>query len=144
MDYKRPESQGQARSINSAPDENSKFNRRDILRAAAASMAIPAIAQSTTAFAKDKLAGSGQVVAFSYGGLFTQGIRKHVYDPFTEATGIKVVDVIADVSDPQVKAMNQAGRVDWDTAFLQAAVFPPWTTLACSYPSTTACGILNP
>lgn len=36
-----------------------------------------------------------------------------------------MIDVIADVSDPQVKAMNQAGRVDWDTAFLQAAVFPP-------------------
>lgn len=125
MDNKRPAPRGLSKSISSVPNQKSKFNRRDILRAAAASMAIPAIVKSTTAFAKDTLAGSGQVVAFSYGGLFTQGIRKYVYDPFTEATGIKVVDVIADVSDPQVKAMNQAGRVDWDTAFLQAAVFPP-------------------
>lgn len=125
MGNKRSPSHGQSKSRDLALNEKSKLNRRDILRAAAASMAVPVIARSTTAFAKDKLAGSGQVVAFSYGGLFTQGIRKYVYDPFTEATGIKVIDVIADVSDPQVKAMNQAGRLDWDTAFLQAAVFPP-------------------
>ncbi|MGY3591858.1 spermidine/putrescine-binding protein [Bradyrhizobium sp. USDA 4341] len=106
------------------PHEKSQFNRRDILRVAVAAMAVPAVAQSTTAFAEEKLAGSGQVVAFSWGGVSTQGLRKYVYTPFTQATGIRVVDVIADVAEPQVKAMNQAGRVDWDTAFIVGASFP--------------------
>ncbi|MBB4423936.1 putative spermidine/putrescine transport system substrate-binding protein/mannopine transport system substrate-binding protein [Bradyrhizobium sp. CIR48] len=102
----------------------SGFSRRSMLRAATAAMAVPALARSPVAFAQDKLAGSGQVIAFSWGGLFTKGIRKYVYEPFTEATGIKVVDVVADVAEPQVKAMNQAGRVDWDTAFIQASILP--------------------
>lgn len=104
--------------------EQSGFTRRNILQAAVAAMAIPAIARATAAFAQDKLAGSDQVVVFSWGGLFTKGIRKYVYDPFTEATGIKVVDVTGDVAEPQVKAMNRAGRVDWDTAFIQGSTFP--------------------
>ncbi|MHC4048019.1 ABC transporter substrate-binding protein [Bradyrhizobium sp. 23AC] len=102
----------------------SGFSRRNLLRAAAAAMAIPAVARSTIAFAQEKLAGTGQVVAYSTGGAFSQGIRKFVYEPFTQATGIKVVDVIADLAEPQVKAMNQAGRVDWDTAFIQGSIFP--------------------
>lgn len=99
------------------------FSRRSMFRAAAAAMAFPALARATLAFAQDKLAGSGEVVVFSWGGLFTKGIRKYVYEPFTQATGIKVVDVSADVAEPQVKAMHQAGRVDWDTAFIQASTF---------------------
>ncbi|MET4222011.1 spermidine/putrescine-binding protein [Bradyrhizobium sp. LB14.3] len=102
-----------------------EFSRRNLLWAAASAMAIPAVSRSTIAFAQEKLAGGGQVVAYSTGGAFTQGIRKNVFEPFTEATGIKVIDVIADVAEPQVKAMNQAGRVDWDTAFIQGSIFPP-------------------
>ncbi|TXR50526.1 ABC transporter substrate-binding protein [Phyllobacterium endophyticum] len=104
--------------------EQFTFNRRSILQAAIAALAIPAVARSTVAFAQDKLSGSGQVVVYSAGGAFTQGLRKYVYEPFTQATGIKVIDVIADVAEPQVKAMNQAGRVDWDTAFIQGSTFP--------------------
>jgi len=55
----------------------------------------PIIANTTRAWAREKLAGSGEVV-FSYGGSFTQGVRRSVYEPFTKATGIKVVDVVAD------------------------------------------------
>ncbi|MBT1517594.1 ABC transporter substrate-binding protein, partial [Bradyrhizobium sp. SRL28] len=47
-----------------------------------------------------------------------------VFDPFTKATGIKVVDVVADLAEPQVKAMSRAGRVDWDTAFIVAMNYP--------------------
>ncbi|RWA58830.1 MAG: ABC transporter substrate-binding protein, partial [Mesorhizobium sp.] len=103
----------------------SGLSRRTLLQTAAAAMAVPAIARATTAFAQDKLAGSGEVVVFSFGGSFTEGFRKRVLEPFSEVTGIKVVDVTADFSEPQVKAMNEAGRVDWDTAFVQGQAYPP-------------------
>ncbi|CDZ40807.1 Polyamine ABC transporter, periplasmic polyamine-binding protein [Neorhizobium galegae bv. officinalis] len=97
-----------------------EMGRRNFLRAAAIAMSIPAVARATAAYAQEKLAGSGEVIVFTYGGSFTQGVRKAVFEPFTKATGIKVVDVTADFAEPQVKAMNSAGRVDWDTSFTQA------------------------
>ncbi|MEY9981497.1 spermidine/putrescine-binding protein [Bradyrhizobium yuanmingense] len=100
------------------------LSRRTILRAAVTSMMAPAILRTTTAFAQEKLAGSGEVVVYSYGGSFTEGVRRHVYGPFTKATGIKVVDVVADLSEPQVKAMHQAGRIDWDIAYVQPQNYP--------------------
>ncbi|TFV36131.1 ABC transporter substrate-binding protein [Bradyrhizobium niftali] len=102
----------------------SGFSRRTLLQAAAAAMTVPVIARATNAFAQDKLAGSGEVVVFSNGGSFTQGLRKYVFEPFTKTTGITVVDVTADFAEPQVKAMNQVGRVDWDTALIQGALYP--------------------
>ncbi|MET4236191.1 spermidine/putrescine-binding protein [Bradyrhizobium sp. LA6.10] len=99
-------------------------SRRSVLRSTAGLLSMPFVAKATDAFAQEKLAGSGEVVVFSYGGSFTEGIRKQVYEPFTKATGISVVDVTADFSEPQVRAMNQAGRVDWDTAFIQAYNYP--------------------
>lgn len=80
--------------------QQSAVSRRGLFRAAAAATAFPALARATAAFARDKLAGSGQVVVFSWGGPFTKNLRKHIYEPFTEATGIRVVDVITDVAEP--------------------------------------------
>lgn len=100
------------------------INRRGLLQAAAMAMAVPAVARATTAFAQEKLAGRGEVVVFSYGGSFTQGLRNSVFEPFTKATGISVVDVIADFAEPQVKAMNQAGRIDWDIAQIDPFNYP--------------------
>lgn len=95
----------------------SGLSRRSLLRSTTATLlAAPFI--STSARAQDKLAGSGEVVVFSYGGTFTEGVRKYVYEPFTKATGIKVIDVVGDFAESQVKAMNQAGRVDWDIAYI--------------------------
>lgn len=102
----------------------SGINRRTVLQAAAAAMSIPAVARATSAFAQEKLTGSGQVVVYSYGGSFTDGMRKRVFEPFTQATGITVVDVTADNAEPQVQAMHQAGRIDWDTAFIQTFNYP--------------------
>lgn len=103
---------------------NAGLSRRTLLRTAAAAMTIPAIARTTAAFAQEKLAGSGEVVVYSYGGSFTDGVRRLVYEPFTKATGIKVVDVVADLAEPQVKAMSQAGRIDWDIAYVQPQNYP--------------------
>ncbi|MET4483606.1 ABC transporter substrate-binding protein [Bradyrhizobium sp. F1.13.3] len=100
------------------------LSRRSLLKSTAGLLSVPFVAKSTTAWAQEKLAGAGQVVVFSFGGSYTEGLRKYVYDPFTKATGISVVDVTADFSEPQVRAMNQAGRVDWDTAIVQAYNYP--------------------
>lgn len=104
--------------------QHSGLSRRTLLRTAAAAMTIPAVARTTTAFAQEKLAGSGGVVVYSYGGSFTEGVRRNVYEPFTKATGIKVIDVVADNSEPQIKAMHQAGRVDWDIAYVRPETYP--------------------
>lgn len=99
------------------------LSRRSLLQSTAALLSVPVVAQATGAWAQEKLAGSGEVVVYSYGGSFTEGTRRYVFDPFTKATGIKVVDVVADTAEPQVKAMKQAGRVDWDTAIIDSDKF---------------------
>ncbi|MDF0523449.1 ABC transporter substrate-binding protein [Bradyrhizobium yuanmingense] len=93
-------------------------SRRLLLRSTAAFLSVPFVANTTCAFAQDKLAGNGEVVVYSYGGSFTENLRKYVFDPFTKATGIRVVDVTADLAEPQIKAMSAAKRVDWDAAFV--------------------------
>lgn len=100
------------------------LSRRALLQSTAAALSVPFIAKATEAWADDKLAGSGQVVVYSYGGSFTEGVRRYVYDPFTKATGIKVVDVVADFAEPQIKAMHQTGRVDWDLGYVSPTNYP--------------------
>lgn len=102
------------------PSQHS-ISRRSILKASAASLAVPFVATTTTAWAQERLAGTGEVIVHSFGGSFTEALRRYVHDPFTKATGIKVVDVVADVADPQVMAMSRAGRVDWDIAKVASA-----------------------
>lgn len=77
-----------------------------------------------TAAPADPLAGEGVVVIYSWGGSATEGLRKNVYASFTEDTGISVVDVYADFSEAQVKAMVEAGNVTWDIAAPQAHLYP--------------------
>lgn len=100
-----------------------RVTRRSVLRTAATALALPAIIRTTTAYAQDKR-GTGSVVVFSYGGNWTKGMREKLFDPFTEATGITVTDVTADFAEAQVKAMNGAGRVDWDLAYIDAYAYP--------------------
>jgi spermidine/putrescine-binding protein len=107
-------------------------NRRDLLRAsAAASLTAPALVGPLTArlgsarqASDDVLAGDGEVVVYSNGGSFTEGVRREVFEPFTALTGIQVVDVTADFAEAQVKAMFEAENVSWDTAFIQASLYP--------------------
>ncbi|UPJ94924.1 ABC transporter substrate-binding protein [Bradyrhizobium sp. 172] len=100
------------------------LSRRSLLQSTAVMLSIPVIANATSAWAQEKLAGSGEVVVFSYGGSFTDGLRRNVYGPFTKATGIKIVEVVADIAEPQVKAMNRAGRIDWDVAYIDDNKYP--------------------
>ncbi|MGE0796810.1 MAG: ABC transporter substrate-binding protein [Lautropia sp.] len=100
------------------------LSRRSVLQSAAAALSIPIVTTHTVAWARDKLAGSGEVVAYTPGGAHTEGARKHVFEPFTKATGIKVIDVNADIAEPQVNAMVRANKVDWDWIQVQAQNFP--------------------
>ncbi|MFK4492281.1 ABC transporter substrate-binding protein [Bradyrhizobium sp. USDA 336] len=99
-------------------------SRRSLLQSTTALLSVPLVAKATAAFGQEKLAGSGEVVVHSYGGSFTETLRKNVFDPFSQATGIRVVDVTADLAEPQIKAMNQSKRVDWDVAFISAGNYP--------------------
>ncbi|MGY4281655.1 spermidine/putrescine-binding protein [Bradyrhizobium sp. LM2.7] len=98
-------------------------SRRSLIQSTTALLTLPFIAKTTVAFAREKLAGTGEVVVHSYGGSFTDRVRQHVYEPFTKETGIKVLDVVANLAEPQVKAMYQAGRVDWDVAFINSDAY---------------------
>jgi len=101
-----------------------RLTRRSLLQSTAVLLSVPFVAESTGVWAQEKLAGAGEVVVFSWGGTFTDGVRRNVYEPFTRATGIKVVDVVADLAEPQVKAMHEASRVDWDIAYIAPMNYP--------------------
>jgi len=103
-------------------------SRRSLLQSTTVLLSAPFVAKATAAFGQEILAGSGQVVVCSWGGSFTENLRKYVSDPFTKATGIRVVDVTADNAEPQIKAMHEAGRVDWDIAIANA-FFPAYWEL---------------
>lgn len=100
------------------------LSRRTLLQSSAALLSIPFVAKATRAWAQEKLAGSGEVVVFSYGGSYTKAIRERVYDPFTKATGIDVIDVVADIAEPQVRTMTSAGRIDWDLVLIDGQNYP--------------------
>ncbi|MDH2356506.1 ABC transporter substrate-binding protein [Bradyrhizobium sp. SSUT112] len=100
------------------------LSRRSLLKSTVALLSVPFVAEATCAWAREKLAGTGEVVVFSWGGSFTDGVRRYVYEPFTKATGIKVADVVADLAEPQVKAMHEVGRVDWDIAYVAPMNYP--------------------
>ncbi|MDI3567438.1 extracellular solute-binding protein [Bradyrhizobium sp. Arg816] len=109
------------------------LSRRSLLQSTAALLSVPFVVKSTMASAQDKLAGSGEVVYFSFGGSFTEEIRRYVFDPFTKATGIKVVDVTGGHADASIKAMNKAGRIGWDM-----------TSLGPAYPDMSEAGMFAP
>ena len=50
------------------------------------------------------------------GGVFEAALKRNFFDPFTKATGVRVIPVAASDADMQAKAtaMQAAGRVEWD------------------------------
>lgn len=118
-------------------------SRRSVLKSAGCLLGLPFVARTTKAWAQDRLAGNGDVVVFSYGGSFTEGIRRTVYESFTKATGIKVVDVVADLAEPQVKAMHHAGPSIGTSPISRRKRIRPCTKPECSCRSVTASGTKN-
>ena len=63
---------------------------------------------------------SAQLVVTSYGGAYQEAQRKAYFEPFTKATGIKIIEATG--PDPaKIKAMVQAGNVEWDVVDLSHA-----------------------
>jgi putative spermidine/putrescine transport system substrate-binding protein len=94
-------------------EQNSRrVSRRSLLQSTAALVSVPFVAKPITAWAEEKIAGTGEVIVYSYGGSFTERVRQYVFEPYSKATGIRVVDVTADLAEPQIKAMSAAERVD--------------------------------
>lgn len=71
-----------------------------------------AVGGSTTS----ALAQSNEVVVVTTGGAYGQLLKKHFFDPFTEATGVRVRMVSASTSEAwaKLRAMERAGAVEWD------------------------------
>lgn len=57
--------------------------------------------------------GSKRVVVADWGGAIQDAEIEHLYNPFTEETGIEVV-ISGPPSDAQIKAMVDSGNVEWD------------------------------
>ncbi len=70
----------------------------------------PALAQAGTPKLEDTL------VIRTTGGVFEAALKKNFFDPFTKATGVKVVPVAASYGDMMAKAtaMQTSGNVEWD------------------------------
>jgi putative spermidine/putrescine transport system substrate-binding protein len=82
--------------------------RRSFLRTASA-LALPAIMPAGAR------AQAPQLVIATYGGNFLQSMHTAVLDPFERETGIKVV-VAGEPSVSRIKAMVDAGNVEWDVS----------------------------
>jgi mannopine transport system substrate-binding protein len=69
-----------------------------------------ALAQTPKAVLEDSL------IIRTTGGIFEAALKKNFFDPFTKATGVKVVPVAASYGDMMAKsaAMQAAGNVEWD------------------------------
>jgi len=86
-----------------------------LFTSAAMTVAVGAVAADNpgTSLAKDT---EGTVVVRTTGGLFEQELKKNFFEPFTKATGIRVIPVAVSYGEMMAKskAMQQAGAVEWD------------------------------
>lgn len=96
------------------------LSRRSFVESTGVLLSVPCVAKATASWAQEKLSGSAEVASFSYGGSWARGVRENVHEPFTKPTGIAVVDLTGGIAEPQVKAVNEAGRLDCDVAFIDA------------------------
>ena len=100
-------------------------DKRSFLRGATASAALvvsglvrgaPARAQAPgTNLQKALQAGQREVVIAGGAGGYLEAVKKHFYEPFTAATGIKVTPVSAPYGEKatRLKAMHEIGKVEW-------------------------------
>lgn len=63
-------------------------------------------------------AQSKEVVMQDPGGAYGEALRKVMYDPFQDATGIEVLTVQEARSGPKIKAQVEAGKTEWDLTFI--------------------------
>ena len=86
-----------------------RVSRRALLGAAAASLAAPHVARAKTT----------SIVVASSGGKLEEAFTAAYYKPFTAKTGIEIVSTTNTYS--KLKAMVDAGAVEWDVAQIDSA-----------------------
>jgi mannopine transport system substrate-binding protein len=88
-----------------------KVTRRDILAAPAALGVATLLGRAARAEGLE-----ATLVIRTTGGVFEAALRRNFFDPFTKATGVRVIGVAASDSEMQAKAaaMQAAGHVEWD------------------------------
>ncbi|MFK4529280.1 putative spermidine/putrescine transport system substrate-binding protein [Bradyrhizobium japonicum] len=79
-------------------------------------------AAATGAFGKSNAQTSDTVVVASWGGQLQDAQRKALFEPFTKATGIKVVEATGPTL-AKVRAMSMSGNIEWDVAEFVPADF---------------------
>ena len=86
------------------------LRRRSLLQAGGAAVAALSMPQAASAQADT------EVVLVASGGALGAAFKTNFFDPFTKATGIRVRFVPAADTEmlAKVKAMSEAGRVEWD------------------------------
>ena len=87
--------------------------RRSLLAGSAALGAMPILDRAAWS---QSTALESTVVVRTTGGVFEQALKRNFFDPFTQATGVRVVPFVASYGDMMAKAtaMEAAGRVEWD------------------------------
>ena len=96
--------------------------RRNLLQAGAGLGLLAAMPGS--GYAQDKLESS--VSVRTSGGAFGDALKRNFFDPFTKATGVRVVPIAASYGEMMAKtaAMHASGNVEWDI------ISPQFTELA--------------
>lgn len=87
-------------------------NRRTLI-ASAAALALP-LARPAVAQTQGNLEST--LLIRSTGGVFEAALKRNFFDPFSKATGVRVIPFSATYGDMMAKtaAMQAAGRVEWD------------------------------
>ena len=88
------------------------LDRRSLLSASVAIGAFGVVRPEASA----QSALEDRVVIRTTGGVFEQALRRNFFDPFTRATGVRVIPVAASAGEmlARTAAMQAAGRVEWD------------------------------
>ncbi|MBV9785364.1 MAG: ABC transporter substrate-binding protein [Acidisphaera sp.] len=89
-----------------------KANRRDLLRATAGLGLLPMVGRTARADA----ALESVVSIRTSGGAFGDALKRNFFDPFSKATGVRVIPISASYGEMMAKtaAMEAAGSVEWD------------------------------
>jgi mannopine transport system substrate-binding protein len=108
-------------------------SRRRVLTGATAAAGLFAVsgrgarAQSATWAKKAVDANERELVIAGGTGAYVELVKKHFYDPFTAATGIKVVNAGGSYGEKlaKLKAMASVGKVEWDLISLSIDALTP-------------------
>lgn len=67
-------------------------------------------------------ASAAEVVVASYGGAFQDAQTKAFFEPYTKATGVKVIGTTGSAY-AKVKAMSESGKVTWDVVSAESSAY---------------------